>query len=65
MDTGASKNYIKNLKNAIFVYKPFSVKSIDGHNTINKKCIVHLYNISTTFFLLANLTTFDGIIGLD
>jgi len=55
IDTGASKNYIKpmkELKNVIFVNKPFSVKSIHGYNTVNKKCIFNLFNITTTFFLL-------------
>lgn len=47
------------------VNKPFHVKSIHGYNTINKKCVMHLFNTNTTFFLLPNLTTFDGIIGLD
>jgi len=56
---------MKELKNVIFVNKPFSVKSIHGHNTVNKKCILNLFNTTTTFFLLPNLTTFDGIIGLD
>jgi len=68
INTGASKSYIKpmkELKNVIFVNNPFFVKSIHGYNTVNKKCILNLFNTTTTFFLLPNLTTFDGVIGLD
>lgn len=68
IDTGASKNYVrplKELKNITPVEKPFRLKSIHGHNVVDKKCIMHLFNTKTTFFLLPNLTTFDGIIGLD
>jgi len=47
------------------VNQTFQVKSIHGNNAIDKKCIMHLFNTNATFFILPNLTTFDGIIGLD
>jgi len=47
------------------VNQTFQVKSIHGNNAIDKECIIHLFNTIATFFILPNLTTFDGIIGLD
>lgn len=41
------------------------MKSIHGFNTVEKKCMMHIFDTNATFFLLPDLTTFDGIIGLD
>ena len=68
IDTGASKNYIKpipELKNVTNVQEEFKVKSLHGCNSIENKCLMHLFNTTTTFFLLPSLSSFDGIIGLD
>lgn len=66
IDTGASKSYITNingLKNIKEVEKPFLVKSIHGADTINNKTLVNVLNHTETFFILPNLSLFDGIIG--
>lgn len=68
IDTGASKNYIKyipELKNVTSVKEKFLVKSIHGFNPVQEKCLLHLFDVTTEFFLLPNLSSFDGIIGLD
>jgi len=65
IDTGASKNYIrphKNLKGVCSVNSSFSTHSIHG-TTI--KCLISLFGKTATFFLLPDLSTFDGIVGLD
>jgi ribonuclease HI len=41
------------------------VKSLHGFNPVQKKCFMHLFSTTTTFFILPNLSTFDAIIGLD
>lgn len=68
IDTGTAKNYIKpldGLKGIRDTENQFIVKSIHGRNTISKKCIMNLFGINSVFFILDNLSTFDGIIGLD
>lgn len=32
---------------------------------ITKKCFISLFNIKATFFILSDLSSFDGIIGHD
>ncbi len=68
MDTGASKNYIKPLpefKNVIPASTPFLVKSLHGNSHVNKKYRIKLFGVWADFFILPNMATFDGIIGLD
>lgn len=43
----------------------FVVKSIHGFTTIDKKCVVNVFDTNSIFFILPSLSTFDGIIGLD
>lgn len=68
IDTGTSKNYIKDfpfLKSVKSVKSPFYVKSINGKNLIKKYCKLSLFNNISTFYLLPQLSTFDGIVGYD
>lgn len=68
IDTGASKNYIKpltQLDGVVPVETKFVVQSIHGSNNISKKCALPMFGQTATFFILDNLSTFDGIIGLD
>jgi len=68
MYTGTSKNYITpipELKGIVEVEKSFTVKSIHGFTKIDKKCLVSMFNVKTSFFILNNLKDFDGIIVLD
>lgn len=68
IDTGTSKNYIKNfsfLKGVKNIEKPFLVKSINGKNLINKSCKFGLLNTISIFYILPKLSSFDGIIGYD
>lgn len=68
IDTGTSKNYIKDLsflKGVESIANPFFVKSINGKNLINKSCKISLLNHVSTFYLLPQLSSFDGIIGYD
>jgi len=68
IDTGASKNFIrpsKGLKGVRPVEAPFNIHSIHGTTQITQKCLVSIFNITATFFILSDLSTFDGIIGLD
>lgn len=44
---------------------PFEVTSIHGHTKIKQKCLIHLFNVKSYFFLLNNLNGYDGIVGLD
>lgn len=44
---------------------PFTLKSLNGINFINRKCLINVLNHTSTFYLLNNLKTFDGIIGYD
>lgn len=53
------------LKGIVPVDNSFTIHSIHGHNKIDKKCIINLFGVSSSFFILENLSTFDGIIGLD
>lgn len=41
------------------------MKSLHGFNTIKQKCFLNLFDTNACFFILPNLETFDGIIGLD
>lgn len=68
IDTGTSKNYVKDfsfLQGVKPLEKPFNLKSINGTNLINRKCLINLLDNTSTFFLLSSLSTFDGIIGYD
>lgn len=68
IDTGASRSYIKplpELKGIKMVKNSFSVKSIHGYTPIKHKCAVKIFGIETDFFILPDLTSFDGVIGLD
>ena len=68
IDTGASKNYIKPLrqiKNIVPVDTPFQVKSIHGFNSVDSKCFFEIFGVTSTFFILPHLEKFDGIIGFD
>jgi len=47
------------------VETPFEVTSIHGHTKIKQKCLIHLFNVKSYFFLLNNLNGYDGIVGLD
>lgn len=63
IDTGTSKNYIKDFSflEATFLKQKFSVESINGKNIISKSCKICLL----TFYILPQLSSFDGIIGYD
>jgi len=68
IDTGASKNYAKNLavlKSIESVNEPFNVKSFHGNSKVTHKCLINVFNKNCWFFILPDLETFDGIIGLD
>jgi len=68
IDTGAAKNYIRphhGLKGVRPVDNPFTTHSIHGTTKISEKCYVSMFGKKATFFLLSELSTFDGIIGLD
>jgi len=68
IDTGASKNFIrphKGLRGVRSVESPFTIYSIHGTTRITHKCFVSLFNLKATFFILPDLSTFDGIIGHD
>jgi len=68
IDTGTSKNYIrphKGLRGVRPVNSQFTLHSIHGSTTVTQKCFVALFNVKATFFILPDLSTFDGIIGLD
>lgn len=67
IDSGASKNYIKPLKDLqlVPVKTQFKVKSIHGINSVTQKCRLAIFGVESQFFVLPQLSTFDGIIGLD
>lgn len=68
IDTGAAKNYIKPLKDlqgVVAVEAPFIVKSLHGFNKVERKCSLTIFGVKSPFFILPELATFDGIIGLD
>ena len=68
IDSGASKNYVRNLESlpsVVPVSSPFTVKSIHGSNAVRFKCILFMFGVESDFFILPNIGTFDGIIGLD
>lgn len=68
IDTGTSKNYIRNfnfIKGIKSVAEHFRVKSINGSTLIKEKCEINILNHSTTFFILPCLNSFDGILGYD
>ncbi len=43
--------------------KPFILKSINWIITIIKKCLIKIIEYTSTFYLLKNLNSFDGING--
>lgn len=47
------------LKSIVPICKPFVI------NSLQKKSGINLFNVTSDFFILLKLTTFDGIIGLD
>lgn len=68
VDTGTSKNYIRNLnfiRGIESVTEPFKVKSINGSTLIREKCEINILNHTTTFYILPCLNSFDGILGYD
>lgn len=68
IDTGTSKNYVKDfpfLKGVKENSKSFYVKSINGKNLINKHCKLSVLSHISTFYILPKLSTFDAIIGYD
>lgn len=68
IDTGTSKNYIKDfsfLKGVKTVKNPFYVKSINGKNLIQRFCKISLLNHISSFYILPKLNSFDGIVGYD
>lgn len=68
VDTGASKNYIKphdSLSNVIPVQRQFQVTSIHGKNTVTHKCKLSIFGVQSSFYLLPEMSSFDGIIGFD
>lgn len=68
VDSGASKNYIKPLHilpQVVPVNNKFCINSIHGSNQITDKCWFRIFGIKSSFFLLPQLSTFDGIVGLD
>lgn len=68
IDTGAAKNYIgnfSNLQDVVAVNSPFVVKSVHGNSNIEHKCRMNIFGRDTWFYILPNLETFDGIVGLD
>jgi len=60
----ASKPF-EQLKGVGPVESQFVIQSIHGSNSITKKCLLPMFGQKATFFILDNLSTFDGIIGLD
>lgn len=68
VDTGSSKNYIKDLKIFPFeinVKSSILVKSVHAENFVKRKAPLKIFNKFTDFFILPCLTTFDGIIGYE
>lgn len=68
IDTGAAKNYIRDLdllKGVKLIDKPFTIKSVHGNSRITSRCLVSLFNRTTTFYILPELKTFDAIVGFD
>ena len=67
VDSGASKNYIRPLEGVekVSVNNTFKVNSIHGSNIIESKCFLNIFGGHHCFFILPQLETFDGIIGLD
>lgn len=68
IDTGTSKNYIKDLpflKGVKTTNKPFYVKSVNGKNLIQQFCKMSIFDHISPFYILPKLTSFDGIIGYD
>lgn len=69
LDTGAAKNYINpsvKLKHNIFIVNsPFNVRSIHGKNRITHKTLLSIFGDVFPFFILPELSTFDGIVGFD
>lgn len=68
IDTGASKSYLRpdlNIAPPVPVKTPFVVKSIHGFNNINYKSFLNIFGVTTPFFHVPGLTTFDGIIEFD
>lgn len=47
------------------VKSQFNVKSIHGINSVTHKCRLAIFGVESQFFVLPQLSTFDGIIGLD
>lgn len=47
------------------VESAFNVNSIHGANSITRKCRLFIFGLESEFFILPQLKTFDGIIGLD
>lgn len=68
IDSGASKNYIRpieGLSGIVPAAKSFNVSSIHGSNIVTSKCYLSMFGVETQFFVLPQLSRFDGIIGLD
>lgn len=53
------------MPNTVPVETKFNVNSIHGSNQISSKCYLSIFGVESQFFLLPQLATFDGIIGLD
>ena len=67
IDTGTSKNFIKpfNFFQFYFLKTPFFVRSINGKSLITKYCKINIFGKTSIFYLLPQLSTFEGIIGYD
>ena len=67
IDSGASKNYIRPIEGLDIqaVNSSFNVNSIHGSSSVVSKCFLSIFRINSPFFILPQLSTFDGIIGLD
>lgn len=68
IDSGTAKNYVKpisELKGVVPVETKFCVSTIHGSNPIESKVFFSMFGFETPFFLLPQLGSFDGIVGLD
>lgn len=68
VDSGTSRNYITpmvGLPNVEPVEKRFLISSIHGSSVVTHKCSLSIFGVKACFFILPQLETFEGIVGLD
>lgn len=67
LDTGAERNYVKNLPFLVGVSKlkndEFDVHSIHGETRITAKCQISIMGRTSDFYVLSEINDMDGIIG--